>query len=70
MPAGDAHSKPPCRRDDALMVVPVPQGSVNLTVDLTTTPDVIAGRWISALAALLFTVLCLLERKLSRPRLS
>jgi hypothetical protein len=58
------------RRDDALMVVPVPQGSVNLTVDLTTTPDVIAGRWISALAALLFTVLCLLERKLSRPRLS
>ncbi len=58
------------RRDDGLMAVPVPQGNVDLTVDWTTTPDVIAGRWISALAVLLLTALCLLERKFSRPRLS
>jgi hypothetical protein len=58
------------RREDGLMVVPVPQGSVDLTVDWTTTPDVLAGRWISALAVLLLTALCLLERKFSQPRLS
>jgi hypothetical protein len=58
------------RRDDGLIVVPVPQGPINLAVDWTTTPDVIAGRWLSALAALLLAGLWLLERKLSRPRLS
>ena len=58
------------RRDDGLMAVPVPQGPVDLTVDWTTTPDVLAGRWLSALAVLLLTALCLLERKFSRPRLS
>jgi hypothetical protein len=52
------------------MAVPVPHGSVDLTADWTTTPDVIAGRWISALALLLLAVLWYLERKLSRPRLS
>ena len=30
------------QRDDGLMAVPVPQGPVDLTVDWTTTPDVIA----------------------------
>jgi hypothetical protein len=58
------------RRNDGLMAVPVPQGTVNLTVDWTTTPDVIAGRWISALALLLLIVLWYLERKINRPRLS
>jgi len=58
------------RRDDGLMAVPVPQGSVDLTVDWTTTPDVLAGRWISALALLLLTALWFLERRLSQPRLS
>jgi hypothetical protein len=58
------------RRSDGLIAVPVPQETVNLTVDWTTTPDVIAGRWISLLAVLLLTALCLLERKLNRPRLS
>ena len=58
------------RRNDDLMAVPVPHGPVNLTVDWTTTPDVLAGRWISALAVLLLTALSLLERKLNRPRLS
>jgi len=40
-----------------------------VTVDWTTTPDVLAGRWLSALALLLLTALWLLERKLGRPRL-
>ena len=56
-------------RADGLMAVPVPQGPVDLTVDWTTTPDSIAGRWLSALALALLTALCLLERKFSRPRL-
>jgi hypothetical protein len=58
------------RRDDGLMAVPVPQGEVDLAVDWATTPDVIAGRWLSALAVLALTGLWLLERKLSPPRLS
>jgi hypothetical protein len=58
------------QRDDGLIVVPVPRGPVNVTVDWIATPDVIAGRWLSALAVLLLTVLWLGERKLSRPRLS
>ena len=59
------------QRDDGLIAVPVPQGPVDLTVDWTTTADVIAGRWLSALGVLLLTGLCLLERRLcSRARLS
>ena len=56
-------------RADGLMAVPVPQGLVNLTVNWTTTPDIIVGRLLSALALVLITGLCLLERKLSRPQL-
>jgi hypothetical protein len=61
------------QRDDGLMVVPVPQGPVDLTVDWVDPPVVIAGRWLSVLAAVLFTGLWLLERKhrkFERPRLS
>ena len=58
------------RRDDGLIAVPVAQGPVNLAVDWITTPDVLAGRWFSALAALFLIGLWLLERKLSRPHLS
>ena len=58
------------RRDDGLIAVPVTQGPVNLVVDWITTPDVLAGRWFSALAVLLLIGLWLLERKLSRPHLS
>jgi hypothetical protein len=61
------------QRDDGLMVVPVPQGQVDLTVDWANPPDVIAGRWLSALAVLLLAGLWLLERKLRKfepPRLS
>ena len=57
-------------RDDGLMIVPVPQGQVNVAVDWITTPDVVAGRWLTGLALLLVTGLCLLERKLWRARLS
>jgi hypothetical protein len=60
-------------RDDGLIAVPIPQGKVDLAVDWTTTPDVVTGRWLSALAVLLLTTLWLLERKLRKscqPRLS
>jgi len=58
------------RRNDGLIAVPVSPGEIVLTVDWTATPDVLAGRWLSALAVLALTGLCFLERKLSRPRLS
>ena len=61
------------RRDDGLIVVTVWPGTIILTVDWTPTPDVLAGRWLSALAVLLLTALWLLERKLQKsnqPRLS
>jgi hypothetical protein len=54
------------QRDDGLMVVPVPQGLVNLTVDWADPPVVIAGRWLSVLAAMLLAGLWLLERKLRK----
>jgi hypothetical protein len=50
------------RRDDGLIAVPVPQGPVDVTVDWTTSPDVVAGRWTSALALLLLLVCGWLER--------
>ncbi len=56
-------------RDDGLMVVTVPQGKVNVAVDWITTPDVLAGRWLTVLALLLVTSLCLLERGQRRARL-
>jgi len=55
-------------RVDGLMAVPIPQGPVVLTVDWTTTPDVIAGRFASVLALLALTALGPLERRLSRPK--
>jgi len=53
------------QRDDGLIVVPVPQGPVNLTVDWTTTPDVFAGRGVSVVAVVLLAVLWFQERKRS-----
>ena len=50
-------------RDDGLTVIPVGAGQVDVAADWTTTPDVILGRWITALALLLITALCMLERK-------
>jgi hypothetical protein len=63
-----AGSLPP--RDDGLIAVPVPQGPVELTAEWITTGDVVAGRWVSGLAFLLLIALGLVERRLSRPRLS
>jgi hypothetical protein len=57
-------------RADGLIAVPVPPGPVDLKVDWSTTEDVLAGRWVSALTLLLLTGLGFLERKLSRPRFS
>jgi hypothetical protein len=56
-------------RDDGLIAVPVPQGAVALSVNWTTTPDAVAGRWISALALLLLIGLGFIERTRTRPRL-
>ena len=58
------------RRDDGLMVVSVPQGPVDVTIDWTTTADIIAGRWLSGLALLFVTALCVLEKGWDRTRLS
>jgi hypothetical protein len=55
----------PIQRDDGLVAIAVPQGPVHLSVDWTTTPDVIAGRCIAALAVLLLTAVCLLERRIN-----
>jgi len=57
-------------REDGLTAVAVPQGPLDLSLDWTATPDALAGRWLSALALLLLTTLCLLERRLRQPRLS
>jgi hypothetical protein len=54
------------RRSDGLMAVPVPRGPVDLTVDWMATPDVIAGRWLSAFAVLLLAGLWISERRLNR----
>ena len=54
-------------RDDGLIVVPVPQGPIDLTIDWTTTPDVIAGRWIGAVSLLAFAAFCFLARSRRKP---
>jgi hypothetical protein len=50
-------------RDDGLIAVAVPEGRVEVAVDWTTTPDVVAGRCVSATALLLLVGLGFLERK-------
>lgn len=55
-------------RDDGLIAIPVPQGRVEVAVDWTTTPDVVAGRCVSAVALLLLIALGVLERKRSSVR--
>jgi hypothetical protein len=60
------------QREDGLMAVAVPQGPIDLAVDWIATPDVVAGRWLSALGVFALTALWYLERKAkrnSRPRL-
>jgi hypothetical protein len=58
------------QRDDGLIAVPVPQGSVTVTADWITTPDVLLSRWLTALAVILVTALSVLELRLAPPRLS
>ena len=50
-------------RDDGLTAIAVPEGRVDLKADWTTTPDVRAGRWLTALALLFVTGLWLGERR-------
>jgi hypothetical protein len=50
-------------RERGLMAVPVPQGRVQVSVDWTSTGDVVAARWVSGAALLLVTGLCFFERK-------
>jgi len=57
-------------RQDGLMVVPIPQGASSVSVDWTTTRDVVLARWLSALSVLALTALCLFENKLKQARLS
>jgi hypothetical protein len=57
-------------REDRLMAVPVPQGPVVVTVDWSTTTDVIFARWLSGLSVLFLTGLFLLDRRRSRAHLS
>ena len=55
-------------RDDGLIAIPVAKGVAQIAVDWTTTGDVLLSRWITVLAALALTALCVLERKLGSPR--
>jgi hypothetical protein len=58
------------RPDDGLIAIAAPQGAADLSVDWTTTPDVIAGRSISVVSVLLLAALWFCTRKPCRPRLS
>jgi uncharacterized membrane protein len=58
------------KRDDGLIVVPVPQGSIDLSIDWTTSPDVLAGRWLSAFSVLLIIALWWVERRRGPARLT
>jgi hypothetical protein len=50
-------------REDGLLAVPIPPGEVNLTVDWTTTPDVILSRWVTAAGMLLLALVFFFERR-------
>jgi hypothetical protein len=66
---GRAVTSLPTRRD-GLLAVPVPQGPADLTVDWTTTADVVAARWLSAFGVLALTGLCVVAKRRSRSHLS
>jgi hypothetical protein len=56
------------KRDDGLLAVPVLAGPVVVSVDWTTTPDVIAGRWLSLISLLTITGLGLMQWKSKQRR--
>ncbi len=66
---GQPRTAPP-QRADGLIVVPVPQGPVDLAIDWTTSPDVVAGRWVSAFSLLLLVVLAFFELRRGPIRLT
>jgi len=51
-------------REDGLTILPVPEGVLEITVDWSTTSDVIIGRWLSIVALALLGLTWWLERKL------
>ena len=51
------------QRIDGLVIVPVPQGPVEVAADWTTTPDVLAARCVTGVAILLLAALWYQERK-------
>lgn len=51
-------------RQRGFIAVPVAAGPVQVDVEWTTTPDVVAGRWLTAIAIALIAALIALERKL------
>ena len=59
----------PGARADGLIVMPVAAGPVQAIVEWRTTPDVLAGRYLSGLALLGLLWLGLTERRLARARL-
>ena len=59
-------AEPTDPRDDGLLAVPVSQGQVNVDVDWTTTPDVVAGRVVTGLAIALLLGLGVLEKRFAR----
>jgi hypothetical protein len=54
-------------RADGLIAIPVAQGPFDVTVDWTTTSDVVLSRWLTGAAALLLIGLGFIERKLTSP---
>jgi len=58
------------KRADGLMVVPVPQGAVDLTIDWTTSLEVIAARCVSAVSVLLLAELWWVQRRRRLARLT
>jgi len=52
-------------RPDGLISAPVPQGPFAVTVDWTTTPDVVYGRWLSALALMALLSIAFYERNVT-----
>lgn len=58
----------PHKRDDGLLAVPVPAGPVALSADWTTTPDVVAGRWISGISAMAMAGLAIAGGRRPRTR--
>ncbi len=58
------------QRDDGLIAVPVPQGSVAIAIDWIETPDILAGRILSAIALVLLAGLWFIEHRRTAPQVS